>query len=231
MHPTYWVGDQFASEDWWDFNGYQSGHNRLLGLQRVTQGEPTEFWQTDSRPVLNLEPNYEAHRNRAPDADPSDYFDALDVRRQAWASLLNAPPAGLTYGVHGVWAWHPRPEEPMTHPGTGVGPAWFDAMKLPGSGNLAVLAKIFAEIDWPNLRPVQTLLKNQPGSEDVLRWISIARSSSLILAYTPGEPIELNQPLASAEWRSPRNGLAVPADPANLSPPSREDWVLLGRSY
>ena len=229
MHATYWCADAFASESWWDFNGYQSGHDRMRGLERVTQGEPTAFWQNDSRPVLNLEPNYEAHRNRAPNAEPSDVFDALDVRRQAWLSLLSAPPAGLTYGAHGIWGWHPRAEEPMTHPYTGIGPAWRDAMDLEGSHNLRVLAELFADLDWTSLRPAQALLARQPGETDVKRWVAIAQGSGFALAYTAdGEPIELRQEVRAARWHSPRTGEVVDARAGDttFTPPSKKDWVL-----
>jgi hypothetical protein len=102
-------------------------------------------------------------------------------------------------------------------------------MKLPGSEHLSVLAAIFAEIDWANLRPAQELLQRQPGDADVIDWISVARAGSQLVAYTPGAPIELNSALDAAEWRSPRTGERARADRTNLRPPSDEDWVLLGR--
>lgn len=229
VHATYWCAEAFQGEQWWDYNGYQSGHLRVRGLQRVTQGEPTQFWRNDKRPVLNLEPNYEAHRNRDRDADPNDYFDALDVRRQAWNSLLGAPPAGLTYGAHGIWAWHPRAEEPMTHPGTGIGPAWRDAMQLEGGDDMRVLAELFEQIDWTALRPAQSLLATQPGVDDVLRWVSVAQGGGMTVAYTSsGDPFEVRVEANAAAWYSPRTGEWVDAEPgASYRPPSKRDWVLV----
>jgi len=180
--------------------------------------------------VLNLEPNYEAHRNRAPGA--GDVFTDFDVRRAAWLSLLNAPPAGLTYGGHGIWGWHPRALEPMTHPGTGVGPAWFDAINLPGSAQLKHLAEFFDSIDWTGLRPAQDLLATQPGSDDVLRWVGVARAESgPIVAYTAaGDPIEFQSaPGSAATWISPRTGERQPALAGGTiyTPPTPTDWTLL----
>jgi hypothetical protein len=214
----------------------QSGHNRMRGMERITQGEPTEFWQQDARkrPVMNMEPSYEAHRNRAKGA--GDVFTAIDVRRTGWLSLLNAPPAGLTYGVHGIWGWHPRALEPMTHPGTGVGPAWYDAMNLPGSQQLQYLAEFMESIPWTELRPAQDLLTNQPGADDVLKWVGVARAASgEVVAYSAaGEPIALKQEAvqgqSAAAWVSPRTGERIPAEvPSNgeFTPPSRTDWTLL----
>jgi len=229
VHATYWCADAFQGEDWWDYNGYQSGHLRVRGLERVTQGEPTEFWKSDQRPSLNLEPNYEAHRNRTRGADPDDYFDALDVRRQAWHSLLNGPPAGVTYGVHGIWAWHPRAEEPMTHPGTGIGPVWHEAMQLEGGDDMRVLADLFEQLDWTALRPAQGLLRTQPGAADVLRWVSVAQGGGMIVAYSgSGDAIEVNADAQAAAWYSPRTGEWIDAEPsASYQPPSRRDWVLI----
>ncbi len=237
MHAIYWCADAFAGEDWWDYNGYQSGHHRIRGMERITQGEPTVFWREDAkrRPVMNLEPSYEAHRNRAPDA--GDVFTAIDVRRTAWCSLLNAPPAGLTYGAHGIWGWHPRALEPMTHPGTGVGPAWYDAMNLPGSQQLKHLAEFFTAMDWTKLRPAQELLAKQPGAEDVLKWVAVARAEGgPLVAYTAGgEAIALNAGAVAgaseAIWFSPRTGESIPGEIAGgvFSPPSATDWVLLVR--
>jgi hypothetical protein len=237
MHSTYWCADAFSGEEWWDYNGYQSGHNRTRGMERITQGEPTEFWKQDARkrPVMNLEPSYEAHRNRAKGA--GDVFTAIDVRRTAWLSLLNAPPAGLTYGVHGIWGWHPRALEPMTHPGTGVGPAWYDAMELPGSQQLKYMAEFMTSIPWTELRPAQDLLTSQPGASDLLKWVGVARAASgPIVAYTAaGQPIALSADAVRGKtdpaWFSPRTGESIPAAmPAAgraFQPPSPADWVLL----
>jgi uncharacterized protein DUF4038/uncharacterized protein DUF5060 len=231
MHATYWCANAFGDEDWWDYNGYQSGHERLRGLERITQGEPTEFWRRDpKRPILNLEPNYEAHRNRAPGA--GDVFTDIDVRRAAWLSMLNTPPAGMTYGGHGIWGWHPRALEPMTHQGTGIGPAWFDAIDLPGSTQLKHMAEFFVSIDWTSLRPAQDLLSVQPGSNNVLQWVGVARADSgPVVAYSAaGAPIEFKSaPGSTATWISPRTGEHQPAvaSGTTFAPPTRTDWALL----
>ena len=246
MHAVgrYWCGP-FATEDWFSFQGYQSGHRRLEGLADIVRGAPATEWQGDpKRPVMNIEPCYEAHRNRAPNAKPDDVFDDADVRRAAWLSLLSAPTAGLTYGAHGIWSWHPRPVEPMTHPGTGVGPAWYDAIHLPGSGQLAHMAEFFAGFEWWKLRPAQDLLRTQPGEDNLERWVAAARTDDgkEIVIYTGGgDPIELDPNLAGgikpgSAWVSPRSGeqlrVTPPSAPGGASavvrfvPPNDKDWVL-----
>lgn len=240
VHAGYWCAEEFESEEWWTFNGYQSGHVGEQGLKRITQGEPTTFWKRDAkRPSLNLEPSYEAHRDRAPGA--TGVFSALDVRRAAYYSLLSAPPAGLTYGAHGIWGWHARPEEPMTHPGTGVGPAWHDAMRLPGSLHLKYLVELFRGLDWTKLRPAQQLLVEQPGETDVYRWVAVARTQAgdTLLAYAPpGSSVKLKaaelKEIGSARWYSPRTAELVDGSIGQgpvltFDPPSNQDWVLVLR--
>ena len=234
MHAGYWCADAFESEEWWAFNGYQSGHNRIRGLERITQGEPSEWWKNNERPVLNLEPNYEAHRNREQGASADDVFDASDVRRAAWHSVLAGPPAGVTYGAHGIWGWHPAPEEPMTHPGTGIGPAWRDALALPGGDDMRLLAEFFSRIDWPTMRPLPEALAVQPGDDDPTKWISVAKSERFVVAYLPeGGEIRF-QPntvpaVRTGSWFSPRTGELVRLDLSQegFKAPSSGDWVLV----
>ncbi len=234
VHAGYWCADAFEDEDWWDFNGYQSGHVRERGLERITHGEPTTWWRQHQQPVLNLEPNYEAHRNRAPNAALDDVFTAYDVRKAAWYSVLAGPPAGVTYGAHGVWGWHPRPEEPMTHPGTGLGAAWRDALELPGGDDMRLLAEFFSRIDWPALRPFQQALAVQPGDADPSQWIAIAKSDKFVIAYLPsGGTLQFQADTLPAvktgSWYSPRTGEVVRLDPlkGSLEAPSTLDWVLV----
>ncbi len=234
MHAGYWCADAFEDEDWWDFNGYQSGHVRVRGLERITRGEPTTWWKTNERPVLNLEPNYEAHRNREQDAPPDDVFTDHDVRKATWLSVLAGPPAGVTYGAQGIWGWHARAEEPMTHPGTGIGRAWREAMALPGADDMRLLADFLGRVDWPALRPMQEALAVQPGEQDPGQWIAVAKSERFVVAYLPvGGVIEFKPntvpTLQSGSWFSPRTGEVVRLDPAQdgLKAPSSADWVLV----
>ena len=94
------------------------------------------------------------------------------------------------------------------------------------------MAEFFESIDWPSLRPAQDLLASQPGSDDVLRWVGIARAQSgTLVAYTAGgDPIEFTSaPGSNATWISPRTGERQPAVAAGTTykPPTRTDWTLL----
>jgi hypothetical protein len=75
----------------------------------------------------------------------------------------------------------------MSHPNTGIAPAWRDALHLPGSACMGRLKAIFESIDWPSLEPCPELVENQPGKEQPALFIAAARSASgdLAIVYLP----------------------------------------------
>ena len=65
MHPggQQWVADEFRGESWFDFISYQSGHgDNSQHLRWLVEGYPAKQWRKyPPKPVINQEPNYEAH--------------------------------------------------------------------------------------------------------------------------------------------------------------------------
>lgn len=236
MHPQgrQWIAHEFRDEPWFSFNCYQSGHgDNADTLRWLAEGPPAAAWRDEpARPHMNFEPNYEAHlsyHTRQP-------FGAHAVRRAAYWSLLIGPPAGVSYGAHGIWGWQTRAEEPLNHRGTGVAPPWRQAMLLPGSTAMRHIAELFATLDWWRLRPAPELLAEQPGQRDAQRHIAIARTDDerVVVAYVPlGDTVKLVKapvPVYRARWFNPRAGMWTPAvtDAAGSSfaPPNDRDWVL-----
>jgi hypothetical protein len=238
MHPAgqEWVADEFRHEPWFSFNGYQSGHGDSDEAMRwLVEGPPSQDWKTEPHhPIINLEPNYEGHKgytHRKP-------FDAHAVRRAAYWSLLVSPPAGVSYGGHGIWSWELKSNEPMNHPGTGVSPPWQEAIRLPGSTSMKHLKTLFTSLAWWRLRPAPELLMEQPGANDPSRFVAVAKAEdgAWALAYLPaGGSIALRtEQLANvglARWFNPRAGtwhssVAVTQNPTRFTAPDAEDWVL-----
>lgn len=242
MHPRGqdMSGDRFRAEPWFHFIGYQSGHGDGGGALRwLTQGPPSEVWKNDPPlPVINLEPNYEAHNGYT----HRKVHDDLAVRRAAYWSLLVSPPAGVTYGAQGVWGWHLEARAPKDHESTGIGPAWHNAMDLPGSQQMKYLVEFFKSMNWWELVPAQDLLVNQPGSDDPRAYATAAKSAggSLAVVYLPeGTEIQINtgelKKPAHAMWYYPKTGTWVDAgnvtdDPQTFKPRDRNDWLLCVRS-
>jgi hypothetical protein len=238
MHPggQQWVADEFRNEPWFSFNSYQSGHGGNERAWRwLTEGPPAEDWKKEPHlPSINLEPNYEAH-NSFPTLKP---FDAHDVRRAAYWSLLVAPPAGVTYGAHGVWSWELTPNLPMNHPTTGVARPWYQAMQLPGSTSMKHLKTLFDSLEWWTLRPALELITDQPGRADPTRFVAAAQSEdkSWAIVYIPvGGSIAVHtgsiKGAALAKWFNPRLGEwcaaeKLTAPDQTFRTPDSDDWIL-----
>jgi hypothetical protein len=243
LHPSgqNWVWDRFGDEPWIDFLGYQSGHgDNEAHLRWLVQGPPAQSGKRrPPKPVINLEPNYEAHpayHSRKP-------FEPYHVRRAAYWSLLVTPPAGLTYGHNAIWPWLEQPGRAEGHSSLGVIPAWTEGLETEGIRGLALAKQFFLSGPWTELRPAQDLLVEQPGSKDVARYIVVSATPtrSWVVAYLPrGGTIRLRlQALpnpAQAHWFDPRTGQQQPARPsqkdgeAQFTAPNEQDWVLSIRS-
>lgn len=237
LHPQgrQWHFEQYKDEDWFDLIIYQSSHGggpRTLGW--IHSGPPAEKWREEpARPIINSEPGYEDHVAR----EREERHTAFDVRQQAYYSLLVSPPAGISYGAHGIWSWETEPAEPLNHRGTGMAKPWHEALHLPGSEDIKHLAELFTSIQWWTLRPAPELLAKQPGGDDPTQFVPAASSESgdLALIYMPqGGVVEIQRDeLASevaAEWFNPRDGSRQqtrPNDSSTFTTPDEEDWVLV----
>jgi hypothetical protein len=239
LHPmgTHWPYRSFHREEWLDVLGYQTSHSDAPDTLRwMLTGPPATAWQHASKPIINFEPCYEGIRNWAA-AAPAPITRA-EVRRALYASLLNAPTAGVSYGAHGVWSWETSPREPLNHPGTLVAPPWREAMNYPGSYDVQRLAALFTSLDWWRLRPAPQVLREQPGDRDVRRFVSVAATDQgdLAIAYLPaGGAVQLSvhwaRDLPTAEWFDPRTADRQPAalSGQTAQAPTDDDWVLLIR--
>lgn len=236
LHPNgmSWNMKEFQDEMWLDIAGYQSGHGDSDDtLKWIVSGPPATDWtRQPTRPVINLEPPYEGHiayqsRGR---------ISPEQVRRAIYWSLLVAPTAGVSYGGHGVWGWDNGTTDPTNHPGTGVPLAWDKALLMPAAEQITHLYNCFNSIPWWTLRPAPELLTNQPGDEDVKRFITAAKSETndLAVVYTPLDreislKLDTLKANLSAHWFDPRTGQRIAATHNNgiFTTPTPGDWVLI----
>lgn len=237
MHPrgVNWPNEDLRQEPWLSFLSYQSGHGDSdEHLRWLTQGPPASNWDNPPRkPVINQEPNYEHHLSY----HQRQEFNDFHVRRAAYWSLLVTPPAGVTYGHHGVWPWMEEPGVPLDHNRSGVAPTWREALSAPGAASMTHLHDLFRQMDWWTLRPAQNLLYEQPGETDPSRFVAIAASQdgNLTVAYTPaGQPVALRDfdPLdTTTSWYDPSLGAwhEAPLVGGLFPPPDGRDWLLVIR--
>lgn len=238
VHPisVQWTQTQFEDEAWFDFISYQSGHGDSNEYTSwLVEGPPAMQWKTGKpRPVINLEPPYENHiayHSRKP-------FDAAATRKRLYWSLLVSPPAGVTYGGHGVWGWDDGTQPPEDHESTGVPLAWREALTMPAAEQITHLVELFKSRAWWRLRPAQEILVTQLGIQEKERFVAAARSDDgLVMIYIPeGTTISLKAdqlpPDVVAIWFNPRTGerhpahIGLKADGWHVSAPDTADWLL-----
>jgi hypothetical protein len=232
---------EFKDEAWVDLFIYQSGHgnNAKKWQWNATQG-PAAGWKIEPpRPVIDSEPNYEGHIDYHTKKPITD----AQVRRAAYYSLLSGPPAGITYGAHGIWSWNRKPETPLDHPRSGVAPPWWECLDYPGARQMKVLKEFFDSVEWWKLRPDRSLLREDSVNEEFTNYIMPARSEDgrFAVIYLPANPVvklDLSkfQKTVTGAWVDPRTGARSPA--GNTKPlantewktPGPGDWLLLLRT-
>ncbi|MCS6852953.1 MAG: glycoside hydrolase family 140 protein [Gemmataceae bacterium] len=239
-HPTgeNWPWNDWEDEKWLSVLGYQSGHGDSDQTWKwLHSGPPAEYGKRKAfaRPVINLEPPYEGHNGYSSRKPHSDY----STRRAIYWSLLVHPPAGVTYGAHGVWSWHTKPgEEPTDHPGSGVAKVWSEAIDLPGAGQLKHLRALMNEVKWHTLRPAQEVVHQNDAPADQYTVCARAADGTYVVYFPAKTPARLSPHLSatvadvSLRWFNPRTGewgRPANADPTRdkLSPPDDNDWVLV----
>jgi hypothetical protein len=239
MHPggMHWVWNEFIEEPWYGFVGYQSGHgDDDKTLAWMTSGPLTVDWtKLPHRPFVNLEPPYENHlayQSKKP-------ITPETTRHAVYWSLLGAPPAGVTYGGHGVWGWDDGTKPPTDHPTTGVPLPWQKALTMPGAEQMAHLATFFDTIDWWRLRPAPVVVVNNPGTQSPAKYIAGAKSDDkeLMVVYVPEDrtveiKLDLMPSSPNVSWFNPRTGekspavAVVTANTCQFPTPAEGDWIL-----
>ena len=232
-----WIGKEFRGEPWFSFIGYQSGHGDDENTFRwLNQGSPATEWKNKPNlPVINIEPNYEAHNGYTYRKVHNDH----SVRRAAYWSLLVSPTAGVTYGGQGIWGWHTKVQAPADHVSTGLGSPWFLAKDLPGAFSMKFLIQFFKTIEWWRLLPAPEIITEQPGIKDASKFIAAAKSDEgdIAVIYLPeGGSVTITTDSlknnATARWYHPRTGGWLDAGKIEKSPQTfktvdKNDWVLL----
>ncbi|MDX2149686.1 MAG: DUF4038 domain-containing protein [Bryobacteraceae bacterium] len=230
----------FKDEEWLDVFAYQSGHGSDAAKWRwnAQQGPAVDWQMEPPRPVVDTEINYEGHLSYR----DNKVIDDAAVRRAAWYSVLAAPPAGVTYGAHGIWPWMRKAEVPLDHPRSGVAKPWTDYLEAPGAQQMTVLRDVLYSMEWWRLRPDRTLLASEPEDAEFRGYPMAARTddAQVGLLYLPANPaVELDlsgfKGDVRAIWIDPRTGARRPAGklrPAYgvaVKTPGEGDWLLLLR--
>ncbi len=230
-HPRGNARDEILDPTLLDFEMQQTGH-----------GSPTEqhaskalaAWNRQPLvPVISGESRYEA-------LEIKPMLHAKEAREAFWAHLLNSGCAGHTYGVNGVWQVN-LPNQRFGKSPTGNdwgGTPWREAMKLPGSTQLAHAKKFLLTLPWHQLAPATNLLTGATST-------AITANGRCALAFAAkGQAVSVDLAKLSgpvtARWFDPTSGeLKVIEGSAfpnlgarGFTPPGKNsagesDWVLV----
>jgi hypothetical protein len=225
--------DEFRNDPWIDALGYATGSN---------PGSPPakallETWTRDiGRPVLNVAPPLE--NGIAP--ENGRRITADETRHAIWSSLLQSPPAGISYGAEGVVHWDTTVQRAEAATSGMDLPVWQKSLFLPGARQMATLATVFNAIEFWRVRPAPGTLAAQPGQESLNDGAVAAGTVTrdLTLVYVPGnravelliEDLPASPLVAWTDARTGEQASAVGVVKGRLCQfpaPDSGDWLLV----
>ncbi|MCX6379766.1 MAG: glycoside hydrolase family 140 protein [Armatimonadetes bacterium] len=232
FHPTggSTSSQNFHSEEWLDFNMWQSGHGR--NSENYT-GMKSDYEKSPTKPCMDAEPGYEDHP--AGFNLNNGYLDDYDNRKAAYWSLF-AGAHGHTYGCHPIWQYF----QPGRAAITVARRAWQEALRLPGAGQMQYARALLESRPFFTRIPDQKLITSEVGTGTDHVQATRDTAGSYAFIYVPsGKPVgvaleHLSAKTLRASWYDPRTGVAqtigeFPAKGAHtFTPPSGgPDWVLV----
>lgn len=207
----------FNDEAWLDFNMFQSGHRRYG--QRSGDGELLKELNTEEdnwryvdqvyalanpKPVLDGEPSYEDIPAGLHDkAEPR--WKAQDVRRYAYWSVF-AGSFGHTYGNNSVMQMY----TPGVQPSYFADKTWYEALNLPGYGQMNYLKALMLALPFTQGTPDQTLIAGDNGQQYDHLVATKGPGYGMVYNYT-GREIKINLDKISGAsknlwWYDPATG-------------------------
>jgi hypothetical protein len=230
-HPRQNGRDDILDPALLDFEMQQTGHGspapRHAALALAAWNRPPVM------PVISGEARYEALEINPPLA-------AREARQAFWAHLLNSGVAGHTYGANGIWQVNSVNQRYGKSPGGNDwgGTPWNEAMRLPGSTQLAQAKQFLLTQPWSRLALSTNLFV---GATSAAATENATCALALSLAAAP-LTVELGRFPAPVQgrWFDPVTGglLTIEGSPfANsgartFDPPKQnaggdDDWVLV----
>ena len=180
-----------------DFYMYQSGHHVERQDRPYTLAEKFMAYPV-KRPIVNSEPPYEGHGR----VGSQTRFNAFDVRKATWQSLLSGAKMGVTYGAHGVWSCHRRGMTFLNSANSFEPYDWDQALLLDGAWDVSYARWLFETFNFFELEPSDVLVNEDPE----IRAATNA-DRSVLAVYAPYTfDIELSMDLAG--WRCRQIDLA-----------------------
>jgi hypothetical protein len=224
---TYHAASTHSSLDVWDnatWLDFSMVYTYFRGFNKAWTKDQFEVYEVSKKEYL---------RNKMPfilgestyEGEHGDWGSALQVRKQAWWSLLSGS-CGHAYGSRN-WAF---PEN------------WREILKYPGAASLKYLYTFFTALEWTLLEPDfnHKLIENGAGTYTSNDWVttSISQDKNFSVSYIPSKrTINVNLKSLAGKyfklsWFNPRSGeyisirKSINNEVVILDTPDSKDWVL-----
>jgi hypothetical protein len=158
-----------------DFYMYQSGHGAKRQDQPYLLAEKFASYPV-KRPVVNSEPPYEGHGR----VGEQSRFNAFDIRKATWQSLLSGAKMGVTYGAHGIWMFHRRGMQFLNAQHSFEPYDWDQALLLDGAWDVGFARWLFESYNLFELDPAAIVL-----NEDKEIRAAATTDRSKVCVYSP----------------------------------------------
>jgi hypothetical protein len=237
--------EYFQSDDWMDFNMFQSGHRSYdLDTSKSEHRfgpDNYKFVNIDynlkpTKPTLDGEPSYELIPHGLHDTT-KPYWQADDVRRYAYWSVF-AGAAGHTYGHNSIMQFHKPTDKGSAY---GSKKYWYNALNDEGAREMVHLKKLMLSKPYFDRVPDQSLVVGEQGEK--YAYIAATRGNDYAFVYDySGKPVEVRMGKIAgsnvkASWYSPKNGSKkaigtfINKGFRKFDPPGEQkdgnDWVLI----
>jgi hypothetical protein len=128
-----------------DFDMLQTPHGQREAVPIAVKAVRDSYAGRPTLPVINGEASYEML---------SDSLPTRWTRTMFWLCMTNGA-AGHTYGANGIWQCNRKdqPHGASPHGGTYGKITWDEAMRLPGSEQLALGKRFFERYPWHRFQP------------------------------------------------------------------------------
>jgi hypothetical protein len=205
-HPNESSKDDLGDVGWLDFDMIQSGHQGWAppNYQLIEQ----HYSRPPLRPIIDGEPNYEAHPVMDPTWHPAPgwTFSEADQRRAFFHSIC-AGSCGHVYGANGIYQFLVPGWDDRVH---GTPGDWREALFLPGATQVVAAARLVESIRFAEWEPRQDLLMSRIGQGRGHQRARARRDGTAVSIYAPsGRPVSvdigrLNIDSPTARWWDPR---------------------------
>lgn len=167
-----------------DLDMLQTPHGQRDAVPATVDTMRQSYADKPVMPVINGEAAYEML---------SDTLPTQWTRRAFWLCMMNGA-AGHTYGANGIWQCNRReqPHGASPHGGDYGHIAWDDAMKLPGSQQVALGKELFEQYAWQNFQPHPEWARCA-GKDGAFAPQSTGLPGGMRIIYVPeNDPVEMS---------------------------------------